>query len=53
MACPSVCLPGRSNFMSAMALYTSTPFIKGDRIQLKSLSGSTIVAGGWVGGWVG
>ncbi|KAI7843449.1 hypothetical protein COHA_002927 [Chlorella ohadii] len=33
------------NVVSALQIYSSRPFIIGDRIQLKTLSGSTIVAG--------
>ncbi|GAB4818239.1 hypothetical protein N2152v2_005285 [Parachlorella kessleri] len=34
-----------ANFVSAMALFMSRPFINGDRVQLKSLSGAVIAAG--------
>ena len=34
-----------SNLVAALSLYTSRAFIKGDRVQFKSMSGSTVVAG--------
>jgi len=34
-----------SNLVAALSLYTSRTFIKGDRVQFKSMSGSTVVAG--------
>jgi len=34
-----------SNLVAALSLYTSRSFIKGDRVQFKSLGGSTVVAG--------
>lgn len=34
-----------SNLVAALSLYTSRSFIKGDRVQFKSMSGSTVVAG--------
>lgn len=34
-----------SNFVSAAALYASRPFVVGDRVQLKSLGGTTVVEG--------
>lgn len=33
------------NVVSAMGLYTTRPFVPGDRVQFKSLGGSTIVEG--------
>ena len=33
------------NVVSALQIYSTRPFIVGDRVQLKSMSGSTIVAG--------
>jgi len=33
------------NLVSALALYTSRAFIAGDRVQFKSMSGSTVVSG--------
>jgi len=34
-----------ANLVSALALYTSRTFIAGDRVQFKSMSGSTVVSG--------
>ena len=34
-----------SNFVAALSLYTNRSFITGDRVQFKSLGGSTVVSG--------
>ena len=34
-----------ANMVSAFSLYTSRPFIAGDRVVLKTMSGATVVAG--------
>ena len=34
-----------SNVVAAFSLYASRPFIAGDRVTLKSMGGSTVVAG--------
>lgn len=34
-----------SNVVSAFSLYTARPFIAGDRIQLRTMTGATVVAG--------
>ena len=34
-----------ANVVSAFSLYTSRPFIAGDRIQLKTMSGALVVSG--------
>lgn len=34
-----------SNVVSALSLYTARPFISGDRVQLKTLSGALVVSG--------
>lgn len=33
------------NIVAALQIYTTQPFIVGDRVQLKSLGGATVVAG--------
>ena len=34
-----------SNVVSALSLYTARPFISGDRVQLKTLTGALVVSG--------